>query len=199
VTKDLRQAVGTELEGHDDHEELLCTGAHGGLVPHTWVRMEQEAVDRLARLSKMALDSGVAETVRAYANDLLDGHGAERAVVVLGDLNDEPLAATTQILLGPPGSEIGTSGSHQPDQGDARRLWNLTPMIPAERRFTRVFRSRPELIDHILASHALVSPLPTIDTGDVQLPSITENPVARRKEPASDHAPVVARFDLQER
>src|SRR4051794_35743629 len=42
-------------------EELLCPGAHGGLMPHTWVRMEQEAIDRLARLSKMALDSGVAE------------------------------------------------------------------------------------------------------------------------------------------
>ena len=45
-----------------------------------------------------------------FANELLDGQGRERAVIVLGDLNDEPTAATTQILLGPPGSEIGRTG-----------------------------------------------------------------------------------------
>jgi hypothetical protein len=151
-----------------------------------------------ARFGAYALYRRAAEavTVRAYANDLLDGHGAERAVVVLGDLNDEPLAATTQILLGPPGSEIGTSGFHQPDQGDARRLWNLTPMIPPERRFTRVFRSRPELIDHILVSRALVTRALRVDTTAEAPPSISENPVARRGAPGSDHRPVIAEFDL---
>jgi hypothetical protein len=39
--------------------------------------------------------------------------------VVPGDLNDEPTAATTQILQGPPGSEIGTFGYERPDRGDA--------------------------------------------------------------------------------
>jgi hypothetical protein len=43
-------------------------------------------------------------------------------VIVLGDLNDEPLAATTQILLGPPGSEIDTRGFDLDDAGDAQRL-----------------------------------------------------------------------------
>jgi predicted lactoylglutathione lyase len=43
------------------HEEVVCVGAHGAPALHTWVRMEQEALDRLARLSKMALDGGVAE------------------------------------------------------------------------------------------------------------------------------------------
>lgn len=151
-----------------------------------------------ARFAAYALDRRAAEavTVRAYADRLLDGHGDERAVIVLGDLNDEPLAATTQILLGPPGSEIDTAGFDRPDQGDPWRLWNLAPRIPAERRFTRVFRGRPELIDHILASHALVTPLPGVDTGEVRLPSITEVATARRDEPASDHAPVLASFDL---
>jgi endonuclease/exonuclease/phosphatase family metal-dependent hydrolase len=63
-----------------------------------------------------------AVTLRAFANRLLDGQGRERAVIVLGDLNDEPAAATTQILLGPPGSEIGTPGFVRPDQGDGARL-----------------------------------------------------------------------------
>jgi hypothetical protein len=37
-------------------------------------------------------------------------------MLVMGDLNDEPQAATTQILLGPPGSEIGTLGAYRPDR-----------------------------------------------------------------------------------
>jgi endonuclease/exonuclease/phosphatase family metal-dependent hydrolase len=151
-----------------------------------------------ARFAAYALDRRAAEavTVRDYANRLLNGHGTERAVIVLGDLNDEPLAATTQILLGPPGSEIDTPGFDRPDQGDPERLWNLAPRIPEKRCFTRVFHGRPELIDHILVSHMLVTPLPTVDTGDVQPPSIGEVPTARRDEPASDHAPVLANFAL---
>jgi endonuclease/exonuclease/phosphatase family metal-dependent hydrolase len=151
-----------------------------------------------ARVAAYALARRGAEaaTVREAADRLLEGHGSERAVIVLGDLNDEPLAATTQMLLGPPGSELGTPGFDRPDRGDEWRLWNLADLIPEERRFTRIFRGRRELIDHILASHALVAPLPTVDAGDVPLPSITENPAARRDAPASDHAPVVARFAL---
>jgi endonuclease/exonuclease/phosphatase family metal-dependent hydrolase len=85
-----------------------------------------------ARFAAYALDRRAAEavTVRAYADRLLDGHRDERAVIVLGDLNDEPLAATTQILLRPPGSEIGTAGYDRPDQGDPWRLWNLARRSP---------------------------------------------------------------------
>jgi endonuclease/exonuclease/phosphatase family metal-dependent hydrolase len=117
--------------------------------------------------------------------------------MVLGDLNDEPTAAPTQILLGPPGSEIGTPGFQRPDQGDGSRLWNLAPLIPEERRFSRVFRGRGELIDHILVSHALVQRVEQVDTGPGEPPSITEDPTGRRDEPASDHLPVVARFRLE--
>ncbi len=51
---------------------LLCSGAHGAPVAHTWVRMEQEALDRLARVSKMALDGGVAERNREMLNGPAD-------------------------------------------------------------------------------------------------------------------------------
>ncbi len=103
-----------------------------------------------ARFGAYALYRRTAEavTVRRYGDELLDGEGRDRAVIVLGDLNDEPPAATTQILLGPPGSEIGTPGFASDDQGDAWRLWNVAPLIPAERRFSRRFRGRGELIDH---------------------------------------------------
>jgi hypothetical protein len=95
------------------------------------------------------------------------------------------------VLLGPPGSEIGTPGFDAPDKGDPRRLWNLAPLIPAERRFTRIYRGRHELIDHVLVSHALVRRVMRVDTTTGHLPSITEDPSARRDEPGSDHSPVV--------
>jgi endonuclease/exonuclease/phosphatase family metal-dependent hydrolase len=149
-----------------------------------------------ARFGAYALDRRAAEavTVRGHADTLLDNHGTDRAVIVLGDLNDEPLAATTQILLGPTGSEIGTAGFDRPDKGDAARLWNLAPLIPADRRFTRTFSGRHELIDHILTSHRLVMHVVSVDTGGVTPPSIDADPTARRDAPASDHAPVIAHF-----
>jgi hypothetical protein len=75
-----------------------------------------------ARFAGYALYRRAAEavTLRAFADELLDGQGRKRALIVLGDLNDEPTAATTQILFGPPGSEIGTSGSSGPTRATAR-------------------------------------------------------------------------------
>lgn len=152
-----------------------------------------------ARFGAYALFRRAAEaaTVRATATELLDGHGQERAVVVLGDLNDEPEAATTQILHGPPGSEIGTGGYDQPDQGDGARLWNLAVRIPEPERYSRIYRGRRELIDHILVSHRVVH---SVDDGGVTTGpaprSITDNPSARRDEPGSDHRPLVATLNL---
>jgi endonuclease/exonuclease/phosphatase family metal-dependent hydrolase len=151
-----------------------------------------------ARFAAYALYQRAAEavTVRSLGDHLLDGLGTDRAVVVLGDLNDEPLAGTTQILLGPPGSEIGTEGFERPDQGDRWRLWNLAPLIPQERRFTRIFRGRHELIDHVLVSHALAHRVTRVDTSSQTPPSITEFPWERRDARSSDHRPVCAEFDL---
>jgi exonuclease III len=73
---------------------------------------------------------------------------------------------------------------------------DLAPRIPEDRCFSRVFRGRGELIDHILVSHAFVQRVEEVDAGPSEPPSITEDPWARRDEPASDHLPVVARFRL---
>jgi endonuclease/exonuclease/phosphatase family metal-dependent hydrolase len=158
-----------------------------------------------ARVASYALFRRAAEAamVRDLATRLLttdgqDGHSTP--VVVLGDLNDEPAAATTQILYGPPGSQLDTPGFTHPDQGDRLRLWNLANRIPAEQRFTRRFEGHGELIDHILVSHTLLTPLPTVEVirqaGLDQLPSITADAAARRTQPASDHAAVLAHLQL---
>ncbi|MGV9366038.1 endonuclease/exonuclease/phosphatase family protein [Amycolatopsis sp. NPDC003731] len=151
-----------------------------------------------ARYGAYALYRRTAEAVavRELATAALAA-GHDQRVIVLGDLNDEPTAATTQILQGPTGSEIGTAGFNHPDSGDPQRLWNLAPCIPADQRYSRIYRGRRELIDHIFVSHALLSPLPQVRTvHSDDLPSITDTPTTHRPTSGSDHSPIVATFDL---
>jgi endonuclease/exonuclease/phosphatase family metal-dependent hydrolase len=149
-----------------------------------------------ARYAVYALHRRAAEAagVRDFATSLLAVGDSDPApaVVVTGDLNDEPLAATTQILHGPPGSEIGTGGFDRPDQGDAQRLWNLAALIPEDQRYSRVYHGRPELIDHILVSHPLVARVTSVTAGATPTPSVTDDPRALRDTPGSDHRPILA-------
>jgi endonuclease/exonuclease/phosphatase family metal-dependent hydrolase len=153
----------------------------------------------IARFAAYALYRRTAEaaSIRAWATSVLGAAGGGHAVVVTGDLNDTVGAATTQILLGPPGSEMGTAGFDRPDQGDPVRLWNLAPCMPEGRNFSRVNNGRTVLIDHILVSEPLARHVQTAEAVVEQaLPSVTNDPGARRNAPSSDHAPVVATFDL---
>lgn len=152
-----------------------------------------------ARYSAYALYRRAAEavTVRHLVDQLLDGDGHHNGVIVAGDLNDETQAATTQILHGPPGSELGTHGAARPDQGDAHRMWNLAPLISQNKRWSRIYRGRHELIDHIMVSHALHQQAePVYTVGERDLVSIYDNPEQRRTARDSDHAPVIADLHL---
>ncbi|MEN8444910.1 MAG: endonuclease/exonuclease/phosphatase family protein [Cyanobacteria bacterium J06555_13] len=145
-----------------------------------------------------------AVTVRSRINERLVGN-AHRPLILLGDLNDVPEAQTSLILNGPPGSEIGTGGFARPDKGDDARLFNLSTLIPEERRFSRVYRGKGELLDQVLASVELFPTdgktrrLPKVDSyvdfAD-QLPSITDDPSKRRDKAAPDHAPITAVFQI---
>lgn len=93
---------------------------------------------------------------------------------MLGDLNDEMRAATTQIIQGPPGSEIGSRGEHR---GDRRRLAvaeHPTVDPPEEARIFRIFEGRrPELIEHLLVSKAVRPLVKSATTVIAQLPPVT--------------------------
>jgi len=162
-------------------------------------RFQPRNEDERARFAAYALfrRSAEASTVRVRVSAALAGHGEQRPLILTGDLNDTPEAATTQVLLGPPGSEIGTAGFDQPDAGDHQRLWNLAPRMPAGKDFSRINNGRKELIDHILVSAALVKIVTSVEAViDEPLPSVTNDPTPRKNAPSSDHAPVVATFDL---
>ncbi|MEJ2040280.1 MAG: endonuclease/exonuclease/phosphatase family protein [Desulfosarcinaceae bacterium] len=152
-------------------------------------------------------------TVRQRLNEILAdpddpanieaGTGRTTAVVFCGDLNDEVEAGTTQIIKGPQGSEIGTGGFKKQDKGDGFRMWNLAHLldpVDGQPPYTRMYHGRGELIDHIFASHRLVNPdnEPFVRTlmDPEPLPSIEDDPNARKNEPGSDHAALVATFNI---
>ena len=179
--------------------QLLTAHLKSKLLTFPGGRFQPTDEDERARFGAYALYRRTAEatTLRAWATKALEGEGETRPLMLVGDLNDTVQAATTQLLLGPPGSELGTAGFDRPDQGDHQRLWNLAPRMPAGRDYSRINQGRKELIDHILVSAALVRRLQAVEAViDEPLPSVTGNPAARRDEPSSDHAPVVATFDL---
>ncbi|MBO1335376.1 endonuclease/exonuclease/phosphatase family protein [Streptomyces sp. VRA16 Mangrove soil] len=170
------------------------------LLSYPGGRFQPHDESERARYGAYALQRRAAEaaTVRALADVLVGEDGRHERVAVLGDFNDDTSAATTQILHGPPGSEIGTPGFDRPDRGDAKRLWNVAPLIPADQRYSRIQAGRRELIDHVFVTHELVGRISRAGTGvpaeegaeRPPLPSVGENPHDRRDATASDHAPV---------
>lgn len=160
-----------------------------------------------AQVASIALLRRAAEaaTLRIHINGLLTNND-RTPLILLGDVNDVPEAQTSLLLTGPSGSEIGTLAFHRADKGDDARLFNVAPLIAAERRFSRVHQGRAELLDQIFASEELFpleAPnqrrLPTTDSlvdFQGQLPSIGDDPNERTKAIGPDHAPVIATFEL---
>jgi endonuclease/exonuclease/phosphatase family metal-dependent hydrolase len=184
----------------DERLDVVCCHLKSKLISYPGGRFQPKDEGERGRYSVYALGRRAAEAyaVRRLADLLVAGEGQRRAVVVLGDFNDGTEAATTQVLQGPAGSEFGTGGEQMPDAGDAWRLWNLAPLIqPAEKRFSRVYKGRGELIDHIFVSHRLKGRVRSVHSlVDRPLPSVGDDPAARRGAEDSDHAPIVAALDL---
>jgi endonuclease/exonuclease/phosphatase family metal-dependent hydrolase len=192
------------LTAHLKSKLLTFPGARPGTTRFE-PRDETERMEvALAAVLRRATE---AATLREAANRLLAGNAAT-PLVLLGDMNDVPDAATSQLLLGPPGSEIGTAGFHREDAGDGVRLFNLAPLMAEGRDFSRVHRGRGELIDHILVSEELLPREPNrrrrlprevdsvVDFAGAGLASIGDEPRGHAEALAPDHAPVLARFVL---
>src|SRR5262245_14143476 len=99
--------------------QLVTTHLKSKLLTFPRGRFSPKDEDERARFGAFALYRRAAEaaTLRVWVSAALGGAGESRPLVLTGDLNDTVQAATTQILLGPPGSEIGTQGFNQPDAG----------------------------------------------------------------------------------
>jgi len=159
-----------------------------------------------AQTAYFALERRAAEStsLREQVTSLLS---AGRNVVVLGDLNDGPEAATTQILYGPPGGQprgpedaTHASGAFQrADAEDGRRVFNVTKLVPESIRWSRRHNGQNELLDHILASQGLMPrasglrQVPAVSILNEDTPNmIGPHPTAGGVVP--DHAPITATF-----
>ena len=142
-------------------------------------RFQPHDEDERARYATYALDRRAAGSRhRPQLGHRHPDRGTGARVVVPGGLNDTVQAAT-QILLGPPGSEIGTAGFREADQGNPQRLWNLARLMPAGDDNSRINQGRHELIDHILVSADLVQPLDAI-----HVEAVIDQPLVETVSPA---------------
>jgi predicted extracellular nuclease len=191
ITYDRRPGVvgGHAFAPNDEGERLRYAG-------YALNRRTAEAMTCRATLDRVLTAAGGDEP------GIGPGTGKDSAVIMLGDLNDEPVAATTQIIQGPGGSEIDFRpgcGFRRGDAGDGYRMWNLYRLLaPEGLGYTRVYRGRGELIDHVFASHRLVNPdnIPAVEiVAATPLPSMDDDPSPRPPAP-TDHAAVVATFTV---
>ena len=140
----------TVMSDAGDPVQLVTTHLKSKLLTFPHGRFEPRDEDERARFAAYALYRRAAEatTLRVWVTAALMNDGQNRRLIVTGDLNDTVQAATTQLLLGPPGSEIGTDGFDRPDKGDHQRLWHLAPLMPPGKDYSRINQGRKELIDH---------------------------------------------------
>lgn len=150
-----------------------------------------------------------AVTVRAFLTAEMEADPTMHTIV-LGDMNDWPLAATSQVFLGPADADIKSD-----DQYDSVRLFNLVDAVPVRGpvwhafldeeqapHFTRIHDGRGEILDHIMASKKLIVPDGEFAV-EVRIfndltadQNVGDNPTARIGVAVPDHAPVMARFEL---
>ena len=123
--------------------------------------------------------------------DRLFDADADALVMVCGDLNAGLHEIPARIVRG-----------DEEDMGNgalaSRVLVPLERSLPADRRFTVRHRGRPEMVDHLLASRALLAWYRTSEIHNEPLGDEVLTPAAVHGAPESFHAPMVAEFRLPE-
>lgn len=115
-----------------------------------------------------------ADAVRDFASGRL-ADDPDARIVVAGDFNEFEFLEPFERL--------------QTDPDGERVLTNLTDIVPENERYTYNFEGNSQSLDHILASDAL------FEGAEVDIVQ-TNSEFAETPERASDHDPVLARFDL---
>ncbi len=183
-----RGALAFSAEAGAGRVRFIVTHLKSKLLTYPGGRFQPRDEDERARAGGFALLRRAAEAVavRVWANAWLQAHPGD-SLILVGDLNDGPDAATTQILYGPPDRNLA-----RPDKGDPWRLVNLSRFLPAEQTFSRIYQGRGELIDHILVSTDLARRQVEVTIDATHVVSIGDQPSQRKKAVWPDHAPVVA-------
>ncbi len=151
--------------------------------PHTWRSAEAWAEGcYLAALQRnaQALDA------RRFIDRVLDDDGAAR-IAVCGDLNAD-LDEVPVRLLRAATDDTGNGALA------GRALVAPERGLPATRRYSVVHHGRPEMLDHVLVSRALMGAFKDIEVHNEALGDELVGFATVRHDTASYHAPVVASF-----
>ena len=197
--------VGIRLVNVHLKSKLLSFPREGGGTSFEPRNENERAIGAGIALMRRAAE---AVTVRGFINAEIEASPAVHTIV-LGDLNDEPLAATSQIFCGPADADVRST-----DQDDPVRIYNLVDSIPLHgtntknflaetERFSRIHEGRGELIDHIMVSKGLVFAGGDFVVKEVRSfvsliagQSVTANPNERVTSVPPAHSPVLARFEF---
>ncbi|MEZ5853930.1 MAG: endonuclease/exonuclease/phosphatase family protein [Hyphomicrobiaceae bacterium] len=151
--------------------------------PYSWKRVDAWAEGYyLSGIKRI----GQALEVRRLVDQIFDAD-PDAMVLVTGDFNAEIQETTVRLLKG---------GSEDTGNGDLayRSLVVLDRAIEASRRYSVVHHGRPQMLDHMLASHALYGRFHTIE---VHNEALGDEAIAWAKAvgvAGSYHAGVVATF-----
>ena len=126
--------------------------------------------------------------VRRLVDRILDGDPNAR-IVVAGDFNANPDEVPVQAIRG----DVENTGN-----GDlaARVLVPIEHTIPEQARYTLFHQGRGEMIDHMLITRNLLAHYRGSEIHNELLHDESVSFGVDRKFPESDHAPMVATFDL---
>lgn len=129
--------------------------------------------------------SGQALEARLLVDSLFDAD-PEALIAICGDLNAAMEETPGRILR----ATVEDSGN--PELA-SRVLYALEEKLPPERRFSVIHGGRPLLLDHILVSPALKAAYRSVEALNDGLP---DEQAMTPDDPRSNHAPLVAGFDL---
>jgi endonuclease/exonuclease/phosphatase family metal-dependent hydrolase len=112
-------------------------------------------------------------------------------IAVAGDFNAEDWGATLRLVVAAE-EDLGAA------ELAARSLIVLDRALPADRRWSVLHHSRPQMLDHILASRALYGHFHSIEVHNEGLGDEALGYGKGLHSAASYHAPVVASFDIND-
>ncbi len=126
--------------------------------------------------------------LRLLAEALFDGDPVAR-LVITGDFNAEINETPLRLLAGAP-EDTGNS------ELAARALIVLDRGIEASRRFSVVHHGRPQMLDHMLVSHAMLGRFKSIEVHNEALGDEAIGYAKGVEAAGSYHAALIATFDL---
>lgn len=110
-------------------------------------------------------------------------------IIVAGDFNAEPDEVPVQAIRG------AVEDTNNPELAHTE-LTAIARTIAESNRFSLIFRGKQEMIDHMLVSRSMLSAYRGIEIHNEALHDESIAFANDLKFPDSDHAPVVAEFDL---